>query len=34
MWFKNGRRHRENDLPAVIDADGTRKWYNRGFRIR
>ena len=29
-WYKNGRRHRDNDLPAVIWADGGKEWYQNG----
>ncbi len=29
-WHKNGQRHRENDLPAVIWADGAQFWYKNG----
>ena len=29
-WFKNGKLHRDNDLPAVIYADGTQYWYQNG----
>jgi hypothetical protein len=29
-WFRNGKLHRENDLPAVIHFDGTQKWYLDG----
>ncbi len=25
-----GKPHRDNDLPAVIDFDGTQKWYRYG----
>src|SRR5690349_12346430 len=25
-----GQLHRDNDLPAVIKANGTQKWYTRG----
>ena len=27
FWYKDGLRHREDDLPAVIWADGTSFWY-------
>ena len=26
-WFLNGRRHRENDLPAIEWANGTNQWW-------
>jgi hypothetical protein len=30
-WFKNGKLHRDNDLPAYIDDDRhTQKWYKEG----
>ena len=29
-WYQNGRLHRDNDLPAVIDEDGTQRWYYYG----
>jgi len=31
---KEGLRHRDNDLPAVILADGTQEWYKRGLLQR
>jgi hypothetical protein len=34
FWFKNGERHRDNDLPAIIYSDGSKEWYNNGNRIR
>lgn len=30
FWYKNGEQHRDNDLPAVIWADGTKIWYKDG----
>lgn len=31
IWLDNeGRPHRDLDLPAIIRADGTREWYQRG----
>ena len=30
FWYKNGKRHREEDLPAVIHADGSKYWYKNG----
>jgi len=27
---KDGRLHRENELPAVINKDGTHRWYKNG----
>jgi hypothetical protein len=34
-WL-NGQEqlHRENDLPAVVNADGTREWWVNGERHR
>jgi antitoxin component YwqK of YwqJK toxin-antitoxin module len=29
-WYKNGLKHRENDLPAIIYNDGTQIWYQNG----
>ena len=29
-WYKNGKLHRDNDLPAVIYLDGTQCWYKNG----
>ena len=33
-WFKDGRRHRDNDLPAVIDLGNYRMWFKDGKRHR
>ena len=33
-WFKDGKLHRDGDLPAVITSDGTRIWYRHGKRHR
>lgn len=33
IWFRNGKRHRENDLPAFIDDD-SQIWYKHGQRHR
>jgi hypothetical protein len=27
IWYKNGKRHRDNDLPATINKDGSQCWY-------
>jgi hypothetical protein len=27
IWYKNGVEHRDGDLPAVISADGSAKYY-------
>ncbi len=29
-WYKNGLRHRNNDLPACEFANGTKYWYQHG----
>ena len=34
MWYKNGQRRRDNDLPAVIWPDGSKEWYKNGQRHR
>ena len=26
MWYRDGKWHRDGDLPASIKADGTRQW--------
>jgi hypothetical protein len=34
-WYnENDQLHRENDLPAVIFADGTQHWYKNGLEHR
>ena len=30
FWYKNGKIHRDNDLPAVIYASGTQEWFKNG----
>jgi hypothetical protein len=30
FWFKNGKRHRDNDLPAEIYQNGNQCWYKNG----
>jgi hypothetical protein len=30
MWYRFGFVHRNNDLPAVVYSNGTKKWYNYG----
>ena len=32
-WYKNGKRHREDDKPAVIHSNG-KIWYKNGKRHR
>jgi hypothetical protein len=34
FWFKNGKRHRDNDLPALIETNGAKRWYKNGIRHR
>jgi len=29
-WYKNGLRHRDNDLPATITSEGDLHWYRNG----
>lgn len=33
VWHKNGLRHRDNDLPAVIENEG-KEWYQNGLLHR
>lgn len=33
-WFKNGLKHRDDDLPAIEWLNGTREWYKNGLRHR
>jgi hypothetical protein len=30
IWHKEGKRHRDNDLPAVIYFNGSKFWYKKG----
>jgi hypothetical protein len=34
FWYQNGKRHRDNDLPAVISSTGSQYWYKNGKRHR
>ena len=34
LWYKNGLKHRENNLPATIDEYGSQFWYKNGLRHR
>ena len=34
FWLKNGKQHRDNDLPALILNDGTQFWCKNGLRHR
>ena len=27
IWYQNGKYHRDNDQPAMINADGSKRWY-------
>ena len=29
-WFKNGKMHRDRDLPAEVDINGNQWWYKDG----
>ena len=29
-WYKDGKQHRDGDLPALIYANGTQGWYKDG----
>ena len=33
-WYKDGKLHRDGDLPAIEWADGTRSWYKNDERHR
>lgn len=33
-WYKNGRLHRDNDLPAVIINGGQKQWMQKGLPHR
>jgi hypothetical protein len=30
FWYKNGKYHRDNDLPAMVFKSGTQEWYKNG----
>jgi len=34
FWYKNGKRHREKDLPAIIYYNGDMYWYKNGIQHR
>lgn len=35
IWFtENKLIHRDNDLPAIIEANGSQAWFKNGFRHR
>jgi len=29
-WYRNGKQHRDGDLPAVEYVDGTKEWWKNG----
>ena len=29
-WLENDKCHRDNDQPAIINADGEKRWYQNG----
>ena len=33
-WYKNGKYHRDNDLPAIILINGCQYWYKNGLQHR
>ena len=33
-WYQNDKRHRDNDQPAVIYADGEKCWFQNDKRHR
>lgn len=33
-WYCMGKLHRNNDLPAIIESDGSRYWYQHGEKHR
>ena len=33
-WLKNGKRHRDGDLPAIINREGAMLWYKDGMKHR
>ena len=33
-WLKDGKFHREGDLPSIEYFDGTKEWYINGLRHR
>ena len=34
VWYHKGRRHRDNDLPAIEWANGHKEWWKEGIRHR
>jgi hypothetical protein len=33
-WYKLGKLHRDNDLPAIIHSDGSSEWFQNGLLHR
>jgi len=33
-WYKHGKLHRDNNLPAIIGKYGKKTWYENGKRIK
>ena len=34
LWYRDGKRHRDGDLPAFISDDNKQIWYKNGIRHR
>ena len=34
IWWKNGKRHRDGDEPAVIRSNGEKQWWKNGQFIK
>jgi len=34
IWFKNGKYHRDNNLPAILWADGRIEYWENGIKIK
>ena len=34
FWYKDGRLHRDGDLPAITRANGSQRWYKDGEKHR
>ena len=30
QWYQNGQLHRDDDLPAIVNANGSNQWYQNG----
>jgi hypothetical protein len=30
VWCRNGKYHRDDDLPAIVFPNGTKEWYQDG----